>query len=74
MQFCTLSRMFLMACCAGVCSSLVASDLRHMRGAQAPPGAGKTTTLPLALLLHAPSYLSGGKKILVLEPRIVAAK
>jgi len=45
-----------------------------MRGAQAPPGAGKTTTLPLALLLHAPSYLSGGKKILVLEPRIVAAK
>jgi len=41
---------------------------------QAPPGAGKTTTLPLALLIHEPNYLAGHKKILVLEPRIVAAK
>eukprot|EP00878_Enallax_costatus_P020673 GHUV01021862.1.p1 GENE.GHUV01021862.1~~GHUV01021862.1.p1 ORF type:complete len:212 (+),score=70.15 GHUV01021862.1:194-829(+) len=41
---------------------------------QAPPGAGKTTTVPLALLLHKPDYLRAGRKILVLEPRRVAAK
>lgn len=41
---------------------------------QAPPGAGKTTAVPLALLAHAPAYLKGGKRVLVLEPRRVAAK
>jgi ATP-dependent helicase HrpB len=43
---------------------------------QAPPGAGKTTVVPLALLLHAPEYLAArpGTKIMVLEPRRVAAK
>ena len=39
---------------------------------QAPPGAGKTTAIPLALLHHS-SFLKG-QSILVLEPRIVAAK
>lgn len=45
---------------------------------QAPPGAGKTTVVPLALLLASPAYLrppgSGPSKIVVLEPRRVAAK
>jgi len=48
---------------------------------QAPPGAGKTSIIPLALLKHNPAWLlrasTGGKKrkkIVVLEPRIVAAK
>ncbi|KAF5842574.1 ATP-dependent helicase C-terminal-domain-containing protein [Dunaliella salina] len=53
---------------------LTALDQSSNMVLQAPPGAGKTTTLPLALLLHDPDYLSGNKKILVLEPRIVAAK
>ncbi|MBP6402833.1 MAG: ATP-dependent helicase HrpB [Bacteroidia bacterium] len=38
---------------------------------QAPPGAGKSTVLPLALLDE--SWL-GGKKILLLEPRRLAAR
>ncbi|MDX1736384.1 MAG: ATP-dependent helicase HrpB, partial [Halioglobus sp.] len=38
---------------------------------QAPPGAGKTTIVPLALLDE--PWL-GGRKILVLEPRRVAAR
>ena len=38
---------------------------------QAPPGAGKTTYVPLALLDQ--PWL-GGKKILMLEPRRLAAK
>ncbi|KXZ49486.1 hypothetical protein GPECTOR_21g712 [Gonium pectorale] len=41
---------------------------------QAPPGAGKTTVVPLALLAHRPEYLRAGERILVLEPRRVAAK
>lgn len=42
---------------------------------QAPPGAGKTTTVPLALLAHGPEYLAGPNgRILVVEPRRVAAK
>jgi len=42
---------------------------------QAPPGAGKTTVVPLALLAHAPAWLSGPQnRIIVLEPRRVAAK
>ena len=32
---------------------------------QADPGAGKTTVVPLALLLSRPDWLSGGKRILV---------
>ena len=39
----------------------------------APPGAGKTTRVPLALLLAAPSWLGDGK-IVVLEPRRIAAR
>ncbi len=38
---------------------------------QAPPGAGKTTVVPLALLDQA--WL-GGRKILLLEPRRIAAR
>ncbi|GAX73820.1 hypothetical protein CEUSTIGMA_g1271.t1 [Chlamydomonas eustigma] len=41
---------------------------------QAPPGAGKTTVVPLAMHLHNPGYLAPGMKIMVLEPRRVAAK
>ncbi|GFR51286.1 hypothetical protein Agub_g13646, partial [Astrephomene gubernaculifera] len=41
---------------------------------QAPPGAGKTTVVPLALLQHQPAYLEPRQRILVLEPRRVAAK
>ena len=40
---------------------------------QAPPGAGKTTAVPLALLDAADPALNGGT-ILVLEPRRVAAR
>lgn len=32
---------------------------------QAPPGAGKTTTVPLAMLLQEPHYLQPQQKILV---------
>eukprot|EP00775_Hariotina_reticulata_P006445 gene6445-6674_t len=32
---------------------------------QAPPGAGKTTTVPLALLLHQPDYLKPSSRIVV---------
>lgn len=39
----------------------------------APPGAGKTTLVPLALLDHAPDWLEGGK-ILLVEPRRVAVR
>lgn len=38
---------------------------------EAPPGAGKTTQVPLALL-HAP-WLQG-RKVVMLEPRRVAAR
>jgi ATP-dependent helicase HrpB len=44
---------------------------RHEAVLQAPPGAGKTTLVPLALL-HQP-WLNG-RKILLLEPRRLAAK
>ena len=43
----------------------------HQLVLQAPPGAGKTTMVPLALLDE--SWL-GGQKILVLEPRRMAAR
>ena len=49
---------------------------------KAPPGAGKTSVVPIAMLMHNPSYLrnhgkgasSGGKKIILLVPRRVVAK
>ena len=47
---------------------------------QAPPGAGKTTTLPLALLLSDPAWMRGegggsiGGSIILLEPRRLAAR
>jgi ATP-dependent helicase HrpB len=41
---------------------------------QAPPGAGKSTGLPLALLEQQAKCLSGGKKIVMLQPRRVAAR
>jgi ATP-dependent helicase HrpB len=44
---------------------------RHQLVLQAPPGAGKTTVVPLALLNEA--WL-GSQKILLLEPRRVAAR
>ncbi|MFT6365527.1 MAG: ATP-dependent helicase HrpB [Halioglobus sp.] len=44
---------------------------RHQLVLQAPPGAGKTTVVPLALLSE--SWLLG-QKILLLEPRRVAAR
>ena len=44
-------------------------DLHPRLVLEAPPGAGKTTQVPLALL-HAPWL--GGQKIILLEPRRVA--
>lgn len=44
---------------------------RHEVVLEAPPGAGKTTRVPLALLDEA--WLAG-KKILMLEPRRIAAR
>ena len=41
---------------------------------QAPPGAGKTTTLPLAMLLSDPEWMRGGGRIVLLEPRRLAAR
>ncbi|KAK3257222.1 hypothetical protein CYMTET_33682 [Cymbomonas tetramitiformis] len=40
---------------------------------EAPPGAGKTTCLPLALLFNA-TWLGSHQRILVLEPRRLAAR
>ncbi|MFM7251965.1 MAG: DEAD/DEAH box helicase, partial [Ilumatobacteraceae bacterium] len=39
----------------------------------APPGAGKTTLTPLALLAAAPSWLEG-RRIVMLEPRRLATR
>ena len=36
---------------------------------QAPPGAGKTTALPLAMILSNPAWLPNDGKVIVLEPR-----
>ncbi|KAF6265234.1 ATP-dependent helicase HrpB [Scenedesmus sp. NREL 46B-D3] len=55
-------------------TSTAAWCCRYACGRQAPPGAGKTTAVPLALLLHQPQYLRQGQRIVVLEPRRVAAK
>jgi ATP-dependent helicase HrpB len=55
-----------------VLPDVLASLARHTRLVlEAPPGAGKTTQVPLALL-DAP-WLAG-KKILVLEPRRIATR
>ena len=40
---------------------------------QAPPGSGKTTRVPLALLEAEPDWLAG-RHILMLEPRRLAAR
>ena len=48
-----------------------ALNSRHEAVLEAPPGAGKTTRVPLALLDEA--WLAG-KKILMLEPRRIAAR
>ena len=50
---------------------LAALELRATAVLQAPPGSGKTTRVPLALL--AASWLAG-RRVLVLEPRRVAAR
>ena len=41
---------------------------------EAPPGAGKTTVVPRALLQHAPAWLGAEGRIVVLQPRRVAAR
>jgi ATP-dependent helicase HrpB len=41
---------------------------------QAPPGAGKTTRVPLALLESLAQERAGGNRILMLEPRRLAAR
>ncbi|KAK9812634.1 hypothetical protein WJX72_000985 [[Myrmecia] bisecta] len=41
---------------------------------EAPPGAGKTTVVPIAVLLQEPKWLLHTSRILVLEPRRLAAK
>ena len=41
---------------------------------QAPPGAGKTTALPLAMILSNPAWLPRTGKVIVLEPRRLAAR
>jgi ATP-dependent helicase HrpB len=55
-----------------VLPEILASLARHPRLVlEAPPGAGKTTQVPLALL---DANWLAGKKILVLEPRRIAAR
>ena len=55
-----------------VLPDILASLTRHARLVlEAPPGAGKTTQVPLALL---DAEWLGGKKILVLEPRRIATR
>lgn len=52
---------------------LIAALRRHGRAVlQAPPGAGKTTRVPLALL--AAGLLPKGQRLLMLEPRRLAAR
>ncbi|KAK9845867.1 hypothetical protein WJX81_004581 [Elliptochloris bilobata] len=52
---------------------LAALDAGNALVLQAPPGAGKTTIVPLALLQHAPAWLQG-TTVLVAEPRRLAAR
>jgi len=51
---------------------LAALDTHPRAVLEAPPGAGKTTVVPLALL--AAAWRPAGQKILVLEPRQLAAR
>jgi len=51
---------------------LAALDAHPRAVLEAPPGAGKTTVVPLALL--AAAWRPAGQKILVLEPRQLAAR
>ena len=62
--------------CASLPASLIADDVNsalqthHSLFITAPPGAGKSTLLPLTIL----SSLGEGEKILMLEPRRLAAR
>ena len=62
--------------CASLPASLIANDVNsalqthHSLVITAPPGAGKSTLLPLTIL----SSLGEGEKILMLEPRRLAAR
>jgi ATP-dependent helicase HrpB len=62
--------------CASLPASLIADDvnsalqMHHSLVITAPPGAGKSTLLPLTIL----SSLGEGEKILMLEPRRLAAR
>ena len=62
--------------CASLPASLIADDVNsalqthHSLVITAPPGAGKSTLLPLTIL----SSLGEGEKILMLEPRLLAAR
>ena len=62
--------------CASLPASLIADDVNsalqthHSLVITAPPGAGKSTLLPLTIL----SSLGEGEKILMLEPRRLAAR
>ena len=62
--------------CASLPASLIADDVNsalqthHSLVITAPPGAGKSTLLPLTIL----SSLGEGEKILMLEPRQLAAR
>ena len=62
--------------CASLPASLIADDvnsalqMHHSLVITAPPGAGKSTLLPLTIL----SSLGDGEKILMLEPRRLAAR
>ncbi len=62
--------------CASLPASLIADDVNsalqthHSLVITAPPGAGKSTSLPLTIL----SSLGEGEKILMLEPRRLAAR
>ena len=62
--------------CASLPASLIADDMNsalqthHSLVITAPPGAGKSTLLPLTIL----SSLGEGEKILMLEPRRLAAR
>ena len=62
--------------CASLPASLIADDVNsalqthHSLVITAPPGAGKSTLLPLTIL----SSLDEGEKILMLEPRRLAAR
>ena len=62
--------------CASLPASLIADDVNsalqthHSLVITAPPGAGKSTLLPLTIL----SSLGKGEKILMLEPRRLAAR